>query len=422
MPDRPKQRVLLLCPPSSYRLSAYLQAARDLSIELMVGSAGEHSLITELADGLHVDFNDATATVARIVEFNRRLPLSAVLASDDATVEIAALAAQALGLPANSPQASRLARRKDLARAHLQAAGLPVPLHRCVSLRRPLAAQLAGFPLPAVAKPVSMSGSRGVIRADTEAELLAACETIATIVTELSNPEEAGQLLLEQYIDGVEVAADAMLGADGLQPLALFDKPEPLIGPTFEESYYITPSRLDATVQARIWAILEQTCASYGLHHGPVHAELRITDAGPVILEIAARTIGGECARMFDHSLPASMEALVLSAAVGEPLTVTPPERASGVLMIPIPKAGVLRRVDGVEQASAVDGVTDLRIVAPNGHRLETLPHGSSYLGFIFAEAEGPERVEQALRDAHAALDIRIDPYWPMENQVGSRQ
>jgi len=257
------------------------------------------------------------------------------------------------------------------------------------------------------------SGDSG-LHSDTPAALLRACETIAGIAAELPDPEEAGQLLLEQYIDGVEVAADAMLGVDGLQPLALFDKPEPLVGPTFEESYYITPSRLDAALQARIWAILGRACRSYGLQYGPVHAELRIGTDGPVILEIAARTIGGECARMFDNSLPASMEALVLSALIGEPLPVTPPQHASGVLMIPIPRAGVLRRVAGVERAAAVAGVGDVRIVAPSGHRLETLPQGSSYLGFIFAEGDTPEQVEQALRRAHALLDIRIDPYWPM--------
>ena len=414
MPDPTVTRVLLLCPPSSYRLAAYLQAARNLGIELVIASAGEYSLITELAEGLHINFADPTGTVNRIAEFHRLQPLSGILASDDATGELAALAAQALGLPGNSPQTAQLARRKDLARAHLQAAGLPVPPHRRVKLSQPVAPQLMDFPLPAVAKPVSMSGSRGVIRADTTAELLQACEIIRNIADELDHPEESGQLLLEQYIPGAEVAADGMLTGGILQPLALFDKPEPLVGPTFEESYYITPSRLDAGLQAQIWSILECACASYGLQHGPVHAELRIGDNGPVILEIAARTIGGECARMFDNSLPDSMEALVLSAAIGRPLAVTPPRRATGVLMIPIPKAGVLRRVDGVDQAAAVSGVIDVRITAPVGHRLEVLPLGSSYLGFIFAEADEPADVERALRSAHAALIIRIDPYLAM--------
>ena len=414
MPGKPRHRVLLLCPPNSYRLTAYLAAARELGIELVVGSAGEHSLITELAEGLHLDLSDVDGSVRRIVGFARRQPLSGLLASDDATVEIAARAAQALGLPANSPTASRLARRKDLARAHLRAHALPVPDHRLLRLDRPLAPQLSGFPLPAVVKPVSMSGSRGVIRADTPAALLAACETSAAIAADLSDPEERGQLLLEAYIDGVEVAADGMLGVDGIQPLALFDKPEPLTGPTFEESYYITPSRLDAELQARIWRTIDAACACYGLRYGPVHAELRIGVDGPVILEIAARTIGGECARMFDNSLPTSMEALVLSALVGEPLAVTPAQRATGVLMIPIPKAGVLRRVDGVERATAVAGIVDLSIAVAPGHRLETLPEGSSYLGFIFAQGDTPEQVEQALRAAHAELDIRIDPFWAL--------
>ena len=407
-------RVLLLCPPSSYRLTAYLGAARELGIELVVGSAGEHSLITELADGLHLDFGDVTGSVAGIVEFARHQPLSGILASDDATVEIAALAAQALGLPANSPSASRLTRRKDLARARLQAHGLPVPAHRRLRLDQAIAPQLRGFPLPAVVKPVSMSGSRGVIRADTPAALLTACETSAAIAADAADPEERNQLLLEAYIDGAEVAADGMLGVGGIQPLALFDKPEPLTGPTFEESYYITPSRLDAGLQARIWHTIEQACACYGLHHGPVHAELRIGPDGPVILEVAARTIGGECARMFDDCLPTSMEALVLSAAVGEPLPVTVAQRAAGVLMIPSPTAGVLRRVDGVERATAVDGVVDLRIAEAPGHRLQTLPEGNSYLGFIFAQGDTPGQVERALRAAHAELVIRIDPYWTM--------
>jgi biotin carboxylase len=407
-----QERVLLLAPPNSYRLAAYLRAARSLGIDLVVASAGEHSLIAEVADGLHLDPGDPQDALAHIVAFAASRPLHGILASDDATVELAALAAQALGLPANPPEATRLARRKDLARAHLQAAGVPVPAHRLVDLGRELAPQLAGFPLPAVAKPVSLSASRGVIRADTLDELLAACETITGIVADLEHPDESGYLLLEAYIDGVEVAADGLLGPDGLQPLALFDKPEPLVGPYFEESYYVTPSRLDAGVQRAVWRTIAAACDSYGLRHGPVHAELRITAAGPVILEVAARTIGGECARMFDRCLTVGLESLALSAAVGRPPMVTPPDRATGVLMIPIPRAGVLRRVDGIEAAAAVPGVSDVRITAAPGHELQTLPDAASYLGFIFADAETPAAVEGALRQAHDILDIKIDPLW----------
>ena len=403
---------MLLAPPNSYRLAAYLGAARSLGIDLVVASAGEHSLIAEVADGLHLDPGDPQDALARIVAFAASRPLQGILASDDATVELAALAAQALGLPANPPEATRLARRKDLARAHLQAAGVPVPAHRLVDLGRELAPQLAGFPLPAVAKPVSLSASRGVIRADTLDELLAACETITGIVADLEHPDESGYLLLEAYIDGVEVAADGLLGPDGLQPLALFDKPEPLVGPYFEESYYVTPSRLDAGVQQAVWRTIAAACDSYGLRHGPVHAELRITAAGPVILEVAARTIGGECARMFDRCLTVGLESLALSAAVGRLPMVTPPERATGVLMIPIPRAGVLRRVDGIEAAAAVPGVSDVRITAAPGHELQTLPDAAGYLGFIFADAETPAEVEGALRHAHEVLDIKIDPLW----------
>ena len=412
--DQRRPCVLLLCPPDSYRLPAYISAAESLEIELVAASRGEFSLIRELAEGLHLDLDQPRQAVSSILEFHRRRPLSGILASDDATVEIAALAAAELGLPANSPQASRFARRKDLARARLAQHGLPVPGHRLIDLRRDLAPQLRDFPLPAVAKPLGLSASRGVIRADSLPQLHQACERIAAIIADLLDPEERHQLLLEAYVDGFEVAADAVLVGGRLQPVALFDKPDPLVGPYFEETYYITPSRLQRDMQQRIWQCIERACDCYGLQQGPVHAELRIGSDGPVLLEVAARTIGGDCARMFDDQLSASLEQLALASAIGRCLPPGRTEGARGVLMIPIPRAGVLRRVDGTQRAADIEGIRQVSITARPGNRLQTLPEGASYLGFIFAQAQTPAGAERALRAAHAELEIRIDPFWEL--------
>ena len=416
-----RPRVLLLCPVDSYRLPAYVRAAQALDIELVAGSQGEHSLIRELADGLHLDLARPAQAVEKICRYHRCRPFDGILASDDSTVELAALAAAKLDLTANSPDASRLARRKDLARARLADCGLPVPEHRLIDLRLGLAEQLRGFPLPAVAKPLSLAASRGVIRADTLDQLQSACQRIAGIIDDQADPDERHKILLEAYIEGFEVAADAVLIEGRLQPVALFDKPDPLRGPFFEETYYITPSRLDQGVQDQIWHAVRAACECYGLRHGPVHAELRIGARGPVLLEIAARTIGGDCARMFDGHLANSLEELALASAIGRCLPPAQSEGARGVLMIPIPRAGVLRRVDGSARAAAVAGIREVSITARPGNRLRTLPEGASYLGFIFAEADTPDGAERSLRAAHAELEIRIDPFWELTGAAGPR-
>lgn len=409
-----RKHVLLLCPPASYRLNAYLNAATALDIDITVVSHGEHSLVTELANGLHIDIENPQQAVKRITEFAAANEVSGVLATDDATVEIAARSASALGLPGNSPEAARLSRRKDLARSHLARHELPVPPHRTIDFSKPLQTQLEGFPLPAVIKPVALSASRGVIRADTPDTLVSACGQVGQIISESSDEFENSHALLEAYIDGREVAADGIVIHGKLQPLALYDKPDPLTGPYFEETYYVTPSRLPPSLQQTIWQIIEKACHALGIRQGPVHAELRIGEDGPVILEIAARTIGGNCARMFDDSLNTSLESLALSAVLGLPVTLQARENAHGVLMIPIPRAGVLRKVEGVTHAREVEFVTDIQITALPGHELKTLPQASSYLGFIFSRAPTAALAEQALRQAHTRLRVKIDPFWDL--------
>ena len=327
VPDFKRQgarpRLLLIAPPNSYRTVAYIESARRQGVDVLVVSEGEFSLVSEVAGGLHVDLSDPAAVDMLLAE-NRLRPFTGVVATDDSTVELGSRVAQSLGLPHNPPSAARLSRRKDLSRQALAAAGVPVPEFRIIDLAAPLEPQLEGFALPCVVKPLALSASRGVIRADSPAALLAACARVQAILeTEpAANAWMHSHLLLESFVPGPEVAVEGLLQHGVLEVLAIFDKPDPLDGPYFEESYYITPSRHADVVQQEIVATVRAACEGLGLREGPVHAELRISPAGCVIIEVASRTIGGECARLLGLGAGVSLEELVIALATGRRLAV----------------------------------------------------------------------------------------------------
>ena len=449
-------RVLLITPRGSYRVHAYLEAARDLGIDMVVASEGEHSLVPGLDEGIRVNLADCGAVVEHVRAVHRDRPIAAVVATDDSTVEIANRAAAALGLAHNAPSAARTARRKDLARAALAAAGLPAPAMRRVDLRRPIRPQLDGIELPCVVKPLAMSASRGVIRADDIPGLEAACRRAGTIVAGSTAGVSAGVttgatagdsvgvptggtpgiavgtgatagidaateerhvLLIESFVPGPEIALEGMLEGGELSVLAIFDKPDPLDGPFFEETIYVTPSRLPEPVQTLAAERVRAGCAAYGLTEGPVHAELRIHDDDAWIIEIAGRTIGGDCARLFTFGSGTSLEHLVLQRALGQSPagTIRGETRAAGVLMIPTPAAGTLRRVEGVMEAGRIPGIREVSITVREGYELTPLPEGGTYLGFVFALGDDPAEVEASLRRAQDAIRVIVAPRLAVE-------
>jgi len=270
--------------------------------------------------------------------------------------------------------------------------------------------QLAEVTYPCVVKPVALSASRGVIRTDDAAALAAACARVARIVGAEPIEAERRFLLIEQFIPGLEVAVEGMLYGGRLELLAVFDKPDPLDGPYFEETYYITPSRLPPETIDALHACIHAACVAYGLREGPIHAECRINDRGVWILEVAARTIGGLCARLLQIGTGFGVEELVLAHAMRRSLTLAHAEGGAGVLMIPIPEAGILLRVEGIAAARAVPGIEDVIIYVREGYELVPLPEGASYLGFIYARADTPVAAEMALRKAHACLHVVVAP------------
>jgi len=409
--DPPSARVLVVAPHGSYRTAPFVAAAQCVNAEAFIVSHGKYALTGASAQGLHVDFEQLDAALAAILHEHRQRPFHAVLGTDDATTELAARVAQAIGLPHNDPAAARISRRKDLARERLRAAGVPAPRSRRIDLNQPLEPQAAAVRYPCVIKPLALSASRGVIRADNEAEFVRACRRSSALVREAEIEDERSTLLAEDFIPGVEVAVEGLLTHGTLQLLAIFDKPDPLDGPFFEETYYITPSRLNPEVQQDIQHCVQAACAAYGLREGPIHAECRVNASGAWILEVASRTIGGLCGRLLRFGTGYSLEEIVIAHALGQPIDTTS-DGAGGVLMIPVSHGGILRRVEGVLAAQNVKFVEEVAIQMREGYEVVPWPEGSSYLGFIFARAPSPQQAESALRAAHACLNIVTAPVW----------
>nr|MDJ0757640.1 ATP-grasp domain-containing protein [Ardenticatenaceae bacterium] len=328
---------------------------------------------------------------------------------DDSGSLLAAEISKILNLPHNDPQAAAAARSKYRMRQMLSQAGVPSPDYQRFQLGDD-PVQIAGqIEFPAVIKPVDLSGSRGVMRVNDQAEFIAAHARLKTMMTARYGATDQSLILVERYLPGIEVALEGILDNGRLLTLALFDKPDPLDGPFFEETIYVTPSRLSAEVQAAISACTARAAAALGLKIGPIHAELRINEQGPWIVEVAGRSIGGLCSQTLRFGINSSLEELILRQACGLPFENLQREGvASGVMMIPIPEAGILRRVDGCEAAAAVPLIEGVEITAKLNYPLVPLPEGESYLGFIFARGENPAAVEVALREAHQKLSFII--------------
>jgi ATP-grasp domain-containing protein/L-aminoacid ligase-like protein len=411
------ERLLLLLPTTTYRTEDFLDAARTLGVDVVCASEKPSTFETHAPDHLlTIDFADPDAAAATVAALAARRPLNAVVGVDDLTTVAAAAIAERLGLRSNAVAAVAAARDKYQMRQCLAAAGVPVPRFRRIALKDDPFLAARGVAFPCVLKPLALSASRGVIRANNVDQFIAAFRRIAALLQrgDVAAGGDAAQFLLaEQYIPGVEVALEGLLMSGRLHTLALFDKPDPLEGPFFEETLYVTPSREPALVQDAIATAVASGATALGLRHGPLHAECRVNDAGVHLLEIAARPIGGLCSKALRFVSPggeASLEEVLLRHALRQDVSAFSRERrASGVMMIPIPHRGVFKSVDGERDARAVPDIVDLNITAKRDAMLIPLPEGRSYLGFIFARATTPLAVEQALRAAHAKLHFRID-------------
>lgn len=401
-------RVLLLLPTTTYRAEAFLEAAQRLKLDVTVASdrpallAGYPS-----TDLLTLDFKDPEGSARAVVKLARDRPIDAVIGVDDTTAVVAAAISAALGLPHNSVAAAAAARNKHRMRELLREHGVPVPRFARFSLDENPETLAPSVAFPCVVKPLALSSSCGVIRTNDAAEFVAAFRRVAALLTQLAVATR--DILVEDFVPGSEVALEGLLTHGELRVLALFDKPDPLDGPFFEETIYVTPSRLPAGIKAEIASCAARAARALGLREGPMHGELRVNEKGLWVIEVAARSIGGRCSRTLRFGADMSLEELILRHALRMELPSLERERKpAGVMMLPIPRAGILNKVRGQKEALKVPGIEELAITAQPGEELVPLPEGTRYLGFLIARGDSTEAVEASLREAHRKLEFEI--------------
>jgi hypothetical protein len=429
------KRLLLFTNKLGYQTRSFEEAAQGLNVEIVYVTDRCHQLQDPWGDrAIPVHFEAPQSAASSVVENLNGKAVDGIMALGDRPVVSAAYAARELAITYNHPAAVEACRSKLRTREVFRDAGLRTPWFRTITLNPLPEPALLGISYPCVLKPLSLSASQGVIRANNREEFSAAAERIRRL---LQSPDirstrepDLDQILVEGYIPGREVAVEGLMTDGVVRILAIFDKPDPLEGPYFEESIYVTPSSRPVRQQHDITKVTTECAIAMGLTHGPLHAEFRINEEGIWPLEIAARPIGGLCARALrftrgdlssayieDKSADLGLEELLLRHALGLPGSDWPRETcASGVMMIPVPTSGIFERIDGEEAARAIPGITELLITARLHDYVTAWPEGSSYLGFLFSKAETPGEVEQALRKAHAELRFTLTPRLPVQH------
>ena len=395
-------RVLLVAPDRSYRTGAFVNAGNALGIQITVASWGQTPLALNQG-GIRIDPRSPASSLPRIRDAASGVPFAAILATDDATVPLAHEICIELGLPTNEPSALQASTNKLRFRQACKEKGITAPCFMVIEPQAPVPSNIAPVEFPCVVKPLSLSASRGVIRCENQEDITKAIPRVRTLISDEDSKGDQ-RVLIENYIDGDEYSVEALLHNRELKIIAIFEKPDRLSGPFFEETIYVTPPRIPKRSQNAIYAALSQLVSALGFCEGPVHAELRLAADGIHFIELASRTIGGRCGRVIEFLTGVSLEAIVLANAVGQPIQSKQQAGAFGVMMIPVACAGVLRRVEGITAARKVPGIVSVDIDIREGHRMVPWPEGGPYPGFIFSRGNDAAQVEASLREAHAKL------------------
>jgi len=410
----PGRRLLLLFPASSYRVEAFLHAAERAGVDLWLGTDLPAAFARLGRPTIAVDLRAPEHAADAIARIAAATPFAGILATNESTAVVASLAAARLGLPHAGVEGAAAARDKRRMRALFAAHGVPSPSYQVLPPEHDPSALLAQVAFPCVVKPPMLTGSQGVIRADGPEDLARAVARVRRILARHGGEARSApgflDVIVEDYLPGREVAVEALMTGGEMTPLAVFDKPDDLSGPFFEETIYVTPSRLPPEALADILDVTARAARALGLTHGPIHAELRTHGGRASVVEVAARSIGGLCSQVF-RLAAGPLEDLLLAHAAGLPLP-SPPRRAAaaGVMMMPIPRSGVLQEVIGLDEARAVPGIEGVTVELKPGEAIRALPEGASYLGFMFAHGETPAGVEASLREAHGRLRFRWSP------------
>ena len=349
-----------------------------------------------------------------IREWSERYDLKAVIGVDEESIILAAKLSESLCIEHNSLESVKLTKNKYLMRRELKKSGLKSPWFKRFSIDEKPKDIFTELRLPCVLKPTFLSASQGVLRVNSFKDFVKGFELLSDLLTEMKVKKRGGDqvkwILVEEYIPGKEVSIEGIVNEGKLKDLAIFDKPEPLEGPIFQETILITPSILDEHLEFSLLETAQIALKALGIRKGPVHIELRINDKGNYILECAARSIGGLCSKVLEFKGGMSLEELILRSALGRNVEKTQLiDKAKGVMMMPTEKRGILREIHGIKAALAVKGITDVQITIKPGEMLEPLPKGDRYLGFLFAEGKDQDTVKIALQEAWLKIKVVLD-------------
>tara|TARA_A100001037_G_C15146585_1_gene636588 strand:+ start:2080 stop:3321 length:1242 start_codon:yes stop_codon:yes gene_type:complete len=410
-----KNNLLLLMTTSTYRAGAYIDASEKLSINPIIGT-DQPDILGHLNPGssITLDYSKNNLSQQKIIQHIEKFPIKGILAIDEETLILGSMVANSLGLICHSVESVSATRSKYELRKILSEEGLRNPEFKLISSEENPDLISKSISFPCVMKPTFLSGSRGVIRANNKEEFNAAYLRIKNILDEpevlIRGKDEGKMILVEDYIDGIEVAVEGLIVNREFVPLTIFDKPEPLKGPFFEETIYVTPSKLSQSIQKKILKETKNASNAIQLTNGPIHAELRIdSNDNPWIIDIASRTIGGKCSRVIKFLDEISLESIILSHIMGEKIPkIVPMSSSSGVMMIPIPKSGILKEVKGKEEGLKIKGIEEIEITIPLGEKIVQLPEGDRYLGFIFATSDEQENTIKTLKEAHGKMEFTI--------------
>ncbi|MBS1256004.1 MAG: Alanine--anticapsin ligase [Deltaproteobacteria bacterium] len=410
--DKTSIAVILIIPSASYRSNAFMNAADKLDLKILVVTDNSQVFSDQFPDNIiTMNFDHWTEKLDEISEWSDRFNLMAVIGVDEESILLAAIFSQYLGIEHNSIESVMRTKNKLLMRFELKKARMNCPWFRSFSIEKLPDDIIEEINFPCVIKPTFLSASQGVLRVNNEQEFKEGFQILTDLLSQKKikkrGGEEANYIMVEEYIPGNEVSIEGIVSQGKLKILAIFDKPEPLEGPTFEETIFVTPTTLSGSMQSSLYETAQQAMETLGIVKGPVHIEVRINSNGNYILECASRSIGGMCSKILEFQGGMSLEELILRSSLGRNIEKSNlSDTAKGVMMMPIKNSGKLKEMRGVEEAISVDGITDLQITIKPGEMLDPLPKGDRYLGFLFAEGKNQEMVIKDLKNAWSKIEV----------------
>ncbi|MET9567369.1 ATP-grasp domain-containing protein [Streptomyces tauricus] len=385
---------------------------RDLHHYLRSAPEGTAHPLLAARNVLTAETNDIASLLPVVERLHEALGFDGVVTSCDYYLPTVARIAARLGLPGPTPEAVENACRKDTTRRVLGEAGVPGPRFAVCADRAAAeeAARELGFPL--VVKPVDLCAGMFVRRVDDERELTEACRAIADFPLNVRGQLRAPVLLLEELLDGPEVSVETVSFAGTTHVVGVTDKG--LGGaPAFIETGHMFPAGLAPADAEAAQDTAVQAIKALGLDSVVAHTEIRLTAAGPRVVEVNPRPAGNRITELIRHVTGLDLAAACVDVALDRTPDLRP--RATGLhsaavgFLVPDTE-GTLESIEGADQVRSAEGVLEVQLAEP-GRVVKAAGSNNEYLGHVMAgDAEGlgaRARVESLLSGLRPRVTTR---------------